>query len=141
MVSRKTLASTVAVISLLVSAQGASALSMKEALAATYQNNPTLNASRAQLRATDEGVPQALAGWRPTIIGSGQYGYQWQNTRGNYQGSNQYTASIQATQPLFRGFRTVNSTRQAEAIVRAQREDLRTAEQTALFQPPQLIWM
>ncbi|MES0868038.1 TolC family outer membrane protein [Pseudovibrio sp. SCP19] len=134
MVSRKTLAGAVAVVGLLVSAQGANALSIKEALAATYQNNPTLNASRAQLRATDEGVPQALAGWRPSIIASGNYGYQWQEARGVYRGNNQYSLSVQATQPLFRGFRTVNSTRQAESIVRAQREDLRFAEQTALFQ-------
>ncbi|WP_244271853.1 TolC family outer membrane protein [Pseudovibrio denitrificans] len=93
-----------------------------------------MNASRAQLRATDEGVPQALSGWRPTIIGSGQYGYQWQDTNGTNRNRNEATLSLQATQPLFRGFRTVNSTRQAESIVRAQREDLRFAEQTALFQ-------
>ncbi|KZK82119.1 Outer membrane efflux protein BepC precursor [Pseudovibrio sp. Ad13] len=134
MVSRKTLTGAVAVVGLLVSAQGANALSIKEALAATYQNNPTLNASRAQLRATDEGVPQALAGWRPSIIGSGEYGYLWQDAGGAYTSNNRYSLSVTATQPLFRGFRTVNSTRQAEAIVRAQREDLRTAEQTALFQ-------
>ncbi|MGH0002819.1 TolC family outer membrane protein [Pseudovibrio ascidiaceicola] len=134
MVSRKTLAGAVAVVGLLVSAQGANALSIKEALAATYQNNPTLNASRAQLRATDEGVPQALAGWRPSIIGSGDYGYQWQDSNGTNRNRSEATLSLQVTQPLFRGFRTVNSTRQAEAIVRAQREDLRTAEQTALFQ-------
>ncbi|MFS8181782.1 TolC family outer membrane protein [Pseudovibrio denitrificans] len=134
MVSRKTLAGAVAVVGLLVSAQGANALSIKEALAATYQNNPTLNASRAQLRATDEGVPQALAGWRPTITASGRYGYSWENQRGTYFEHANYAASISVTQPLFRGFRTVNSTRQAESIVRAQREDLRVAEQNALFQ-------
>ncbi len=134
MVSRKTLAGAVAVVGLLANAQSANALSIKEALAATYQNNPTLNASRAQLRATDEGVPQALAGWRPSMTGNGQYGYQWRDAQGTYASNNSYSLSVTATQPLFRGFRTVNSTRQAEAIVRAQREDLRTAEQTALFE-------
>ncbi|WP_041768642.1 TolC family outer membrane protein [Pseudovibrio sp. FO-BEG1] len=134
MVSRKTLAGAVAVVGLLVSAQGANALSIKEALSATYQNNPTLNASRAQLRTTDEGVPQALSGWRPTITGTGQYGYRWESRQGTFRDNSEYQLSLQATQPLFRGFRTVNSTRQAESIVRAQREDLRFAEQTALFQ-------
>ncbi len=134
MVSRKTLAGAVAVVGILVSAEGASALTIKEALAATYQNNPTLNASRAQLRATDEGVPQALAGWRPSVIASGTLGYRWRDTSGQFLKHNQYSAQVQVTQPLFRGFRTVNSTRQAESIVRAQREDLRTAEQTALLQ-------
>ena len=47
---------------------------LAEALAASYANNPTLQASRAQLRATDENVPQALAGWRPTVVLSGTGG-------------------------------------------------------------------
>ena len=38
------------------------------ALAATYSTQPALQAERAKLRATDEGVPQALSGWRPTVI-------------------------------------------------------------------------
>ncbi len=48
---------------------------LEDALAAAYANNPQLQAARAQLRATDEGVPQALAGWRPTVIVSGGGGY------------------------------------------------------------------
>ena len=36
---------------------------IQDALAAAYSNNPTLQTSRASLRVTDEGVPQALAGW------------------------------------------------------------------------------
>ena len=34
---------------------------LAEALVWAYQNNPQLNAERARQRATDEGVPQALA--------------------------------------------------------------------------------
>ena len=45
----------------------ASAETLTDALAAAYQTNPTLQAQRAQLRATDEGVPQALSGWRPSL--------------------------------------------------------------------------
>src|SRR5258708_17302566 len=37
------------------------------ALVRSYQNNPQLNAQRAQVRATDEQVPQALSGYRPKI--------------------------------------------------------------------------
>ena len=40
---------------------------LSEALAATYANQPILQAERAKLRATDENVPAALAGWRPTV--------------------------------------------------------------------------
>ena len=38
---------------------------LEVALAYTYVNNPQLNAQRALVRATDENVPQALAGYRP----------------------------------------------------------------------------
>ena len=37
------------------------------ALVQAYQNNPSLNAQRASLRATDENVPQALSGYRPKL--------------------------------------------------------------------------
>ena len=40
---------------------------ISEALAAAYLNNPTLEAERAGLRATDEQVPQALSNWRPEV--------------------------------------------------------------------------
>ena len=55
---------------MLLSANSASAETLESALAQAYRNNPTLNAQRAALRATDEGVPQALAGYRPRITGS-----------------------------------------------------------------------
>ena len=50
---------------------GAQAQSLQDALAAAYSNNTTLLAARAQLRAVDENVPQALAGWRPTVVLAG----------------------------------------------------------------------
>ena len=45
----------------------ASAEKIEAALARAYQNNPQLNAQRATVRQTDEGVPQALSGYRPSI--------------------------------------------------------------------------
>ena len=45
----------------------ASAETLESALVQAYQNNPTLNSQRASLRATDEGVPQALSGYRPRV--------------------------------------------------------------------------
>src|SRR5690348_9028356 len=50
---------------------------LNAALAQTYLGNPTLDAARAQLRATDEGVPQALSGWRPTVTGQVTAGPEW----------------------------------------------------------------
>ena len=49
---------------------------LKEALTAAYLYNPTLKSARAQLRAADNQVPLAKSGYRPTITGTVQYGYE-----------------------------------------------------------------
>ncbi|WP_029057148.1 TolC family outer membrane protein [Stappia stellulata] len=111
------------------------AQSIDEALAQTYSNNPTINAARATLRSVDERVPQALSGWRPQVFGRFDVGAQYSDSvpgRASYR--NTATAGLAITQNIFRGFRTVNSTRQAEAVVRSERESLRATEQTILQQ-------
>ena len=45
-----------------------------------YQNNPQLNAQRAQVRSTDENVPQALSGYRPKVAITASAGYQYTDT-------------------------------------------------------------
>src|SRR5829696_6836783 len=60
---------------LLVAGNPAAAQTLTEAFAYAYNNNPQLLAQRASLRATDETVPQALAGWRPTVTFTGQAGF------------------------------------------------------------------
>src|SRR5260221_11976893 len=52
---------------LLLAGAPASAQTLTEAFAYAYNNNPQLLGQRALLRATDEGVPQALSNWRPTV--------------------------------------------------------------------------
>src|SRR4030081_3378940 len=53
-----------------LAAAPARAEGLSEALAKAYQTNPQLNAERARQRATDENVPQALAGYPPRITAS-----------------------------------------------------------------------
>jgi outer membrane protein len=48
---------------------------LAEALAVAYETNPQLTGERAHVRATDENVPTALAGWRPQISVTGSVGY------------------------------------------------------------------
>src|SRR5215470_985398 len=62
---------------LLAAGAGAKADDLNAALSQTYLANPTLDAARAQLRSTDEGVPQALSGWRPTVTGQVVGGAEW----------------------------------------------------------------
>jgi len=83
---------------------------LPEALAKAYQTNPQLNAERARQRATDESVPQALAGYRPQIVAS-------------------LSAGLQAVRDLLPG----NSVRVAELQVQAGREALRNVGQGVLL--------
>ena len=129
----------------------ASADTLETALVQAYQNNPQINAQRALVRATDENVPQALAGYRPRIAGTYNYGIAWSETTTEVQipslngaityGSrsrqvSRFTPSAYGgtiSQTLFNGFQTGNRTRQAESQVFAARETLRTIEQTVLL--------
>ena len=56
----------------------ASAETLADALRDTYVQSPRLDAERARLRATDEQVPQALAGWRPLIRATGEAALAWE---------------------------------------------------------------
>ena len=111
---------------------------LPEALAKAYQSNPQLNAERARQRATDENVPQALAGYRPQIIASLSGGFQAvrnllpDNTvqSGNLK---PWTIGVTVTQTLFNGFKTANSVRVAELQVQSGREALRNVGQGVLL--------
>ena len=107
---------------------------LQEAMAAAYSTNPTLLAARAALRSVDEGVPAALAGWRPTVSVTGQYGAQ--NGADRTAGSGytqdtkpQYLAQATVTQPLYRGGRTEAGVHAAENRVFSQRGRLIATEE------------
>src|SRR5438270_3082470 len=57
-----------------------SADTIDAALVRAYQNNPQLNAQRAQVRFTDENVPQALSGYRPRVAVTASAGTQYTDT-------------------------------------------------------------
>src|SRR5262245_27898607 len=136
--------STTACAGWLLAAQPILADTLDGALVLAYQNNPTLNAQRASVRATDEGVPQALAGYRPRVAFNGSVGTQYTDSltrsatfAASYQQlSGQMTPrnyGLTATQTLFNGFQTPNRTRQAESQVQGARETLRVTEQATLL--------
>lgn len=129
-------AGAVAAVSAVV-ASGASAETLMQALASTYKDNPELAAGRARLRAIDEGVPQALSTGRPTVTGSAEISREHLSTRTTTTTTSGDISprgfAISVTQPVFRGFRTLNSTKQAEALVLAGREALLNTEQNVLL--------
>jgi len=119
---------------------------IEAALVRAYQNNPQLNAQRAQVRATDENVPQALSGYRPRVSVTGSAGYQYTDTNTTAGGSPNVLVhteihgtnaprSVGATisQTLFNGQQTANRTRAAESQVSGSREALRVLEQSVLL--------
>src|SRR4029079_19344239 len=70
---------------------------LEGALALAYQNNPTLNAQRAGTRATDENVPQALAGYRPKVSITATGGEQSISTTSKTASSTNPGASVYST--------------------------------------------
>lgn len=110
---------------------------LRQALSGAYKYNPKLDAERARLRATDEEVPRALSGYRPTVAASADVGVQRTDSKPPSATNGETHPSgfnVNAIQPLFRGFRTINTVREAEALVRAARETLRLQEQIVLLE-------
>src|SRR5262249_43931255 len=116
------------------------------ALINAYRNNPQLNSQRAVVRVTDESVPQALSGYKPTVTATLAAGPGYTSfvskTVGptgapSYPrtafGSSPSSVGLTVTQNVFDGFQTASRVRQAESNTSAAREALRVAEQTILL--------
>ena len=114
-----------------VGALTASADTLPGALMQAYVCNPQLNSQRAVVRATDEGVPQALSGYKPRVTANGSLGQQYTTgvtkrvvTSGPLAGTPDYprtglgytpsSVGVTVNQTLFNGLQTANRTRQAE---------------------------
>ena len=118
---------------LAVQGSAAQADTLREALVAVYNSNPTLEGARAQQRATDEEVPIQRAPGLPSV-----------NTTATYiefvrQSANAFTApernlgvANQLLVPLYSGGAVRNGINAAEERVAAGRADLRATE-SAIF--------
>src|SRR5205085_1413165 len=121
-----------------LAATPASAQTLTEAFAYTYNNNPQILAQRALLRSTDEQVPQALANWRPTVTLTGTAGFERagvasRGTSTQFSSFEPRAADLRITQPIYRGGRTEAQTRQAINTVQATRAQTLGVE-TQVFQ-------
>jgi hypothetical protein len=117
---------------------------LAEALALTYSNQPALLAERAKLRATDENVPQALSGWRPTVVMAGTAGYgdgmsrAFTRSGGGSTLSSQTdrligTAQATLSQPIYTGGKTQANVNRAKNQVMAERANLIAQEQASFM--------
>ena len=139
---RKTLKVILLSCSMVVFSYNLKAETLFEALAYTYETNPTLEANRAYLRSVDERVGQAKAGWRPTLSLAGNAAYSEQQFK-NYPGladfdydNDSYDAGVSLIQPVFSGFKTVSGVNYAETIVKQEQENLKHIEKKA-----KLMWV
>src|SRR5271154_7554356 len=112
------------------------------ALIKAYLSNPDINSQRAAVRQTDEGVPQANAGYLPKVSAFGNAavshvtGSQVIPGQGiiNYStGAFPRAYGVQAQQTVFDGYQTINRIRDAETQVMGAREQLRNTEQNTLL--------
>jgi outer membrane protein len=125
----------------------AQAETLTDALALAYQTNPSLQAQRANQRATDEGVVQAKTAFRPALTGtvsvSGSDSHladpvvtrdilgRVTSTRDTSTSAGS-GAGLALQQTLYTGGRASANLTAAEANVLAGREDLRSVEQSVL---------
>jgi len=111
------------------------ALSLQEALLETYLNSPELAAARAEFRAVQEQLPQAQAGFKPTVnaeAGITAVDLAGSNF-GSVDGATEKSVGLTINQPVFRGGRTVAQIGAAQYVIRANWARLVDLEQDVLL--------
>lgn len=119
---------------LVVLAQPARSQTLADALAMAYTGNPTLGAEREQLRATDELMPQARSGYRPSLTIDGDAGVEYNDT--DSASSDTLTpgsAGLSVIQPLYRGGKTTAEVSRARSLIQSERARLFDVEQLVLL--------
>ncbi|BBU63901.1 channel protein TolC (plasmid) [Methylosinus sp. C49] len=125
----------------------ASAETLPSALASAYAYNPDLNQQRASVRVHDESVAKAWSGLRPNasvIAGLGAmrtellvptirlpFMHERIYLHGDHDGNPQ-AVTVNVSQTLFDGGRTLNNVKKAESTVLSARANLRLIEQAVL---------
>lgn len=110
-------------------AGAARADTLREAFASAYESNPTLQAARATLRATDETVYIQEANGLPTSNVSSTFTeYLKQSSASFISPQRQISANLDLTVPLYTGGAVRNNVAAAETRVQAGRASLRGTE-------------
>ena len=127
---------SVAVLALLLLASApARADDLREALELAYKSNPTLMASRADLRATDEQVPIEKSFGRPSADASAQHTEFLKKSANNFTSPDRvFSGSVSLSVPIYQGGAVRNRVNAAETRVDAGRADLRATESSVFSQ-------
>ena len=130
------LAGTASVLALTaLAAAPARADDLREALAAAYNTNPTLEAARDTQRATDEGVAITRAQGRPTLnVTATHIEFIQQSANAFTAPERNLSISPQLLVPVYSGGAIRNNIRAARERVEAGQADLRNTESTLFSQ-------
>jgi len=104
------------------------------ALAKVYAENPKLLAARAELRGTDEGLPEARAGMRPQVVARSGMFLRQLDTGSASRSLVTLDENITLSQTLWDGGRTAARVAGAEAAVGAGRAGLDRLTQEVLLE-------
>ena len=106
---------------------------LREALNEAYRNNPTLQAARANQRATDETVPIQKASGRPSASASAQHVEFLRQASTNFTAPARSSAlGVDLSVPIYSGGAVKNAVKAAKIRVGAGQADLRGTE-SAIF--------
>lgn len=130
------------VLCLFLAARQSHAESLTEVLADAYNANPRIAGERSNLRATDENVAQAIAGFLPTVKASAQSGAVDDNVAGGTPQQDEIYRSqvpnksygVTLNQNLYRGGRSLAEFDAALGEVRAEAARMASTEQTVFVQ-------
>lgn len=109
--------------------------SLRTVLGMAYDSNPTLQAARASLDAYGEQIPQASAGWKPTVTAEGNITAS-DNEGSNFGGGDGSTSKdmqLGFNQPVFRGGQTLAAYKKALKTVNAQQALLEATTQNIML--------
>ena len=102
---------------------------LREALIAAYETNPTLTGARAGQRAIDENVPIARAGAIPGVNGQANYQENLRTSANSFTApERQLTGNVTLAVPIYSGGAVRNGINAAKERVAAGQADLRATE-------------
>ncbi|WP_313434500.1 TolC family outer membrane protein [Novosphingobium sp.] len=108
---------------------------LRDALVAAYQTNPTLESARAQQRATDEGVPIARAPGLPSLSTTETFVRNVKQSENSLTAPSKiFTADGQLGVPIYSGGSVKNGVKAAKIRVLAGQADLRATEASVFSQ-------
>ncbi|MCC7305741.1 MAG: TolC family outer membrane protein [Alphaproteobacteria bacterium] len=109
-------------------------LTLQETLRHAYTTNPGLQAAREQLQATHELLPQAYAGWKPSVdaSASAESVHVDQGGDSDTDGTPKELA-VSLTQPVYKGGSTMARIAGARYLIQSQTALLKASEQDVLL--------